>query len=329
VTDPNEPGRDPVGDLPPDLPPEYAEAYLRGYQRAWATTHDEPDPEPPVVEPFETAPSSPSQEPAELSLEDELFGPAEPFEAPPASPEWTGPTHRDPEEPTRQPKWLVPALLGAIVLALILSAYGVGKLFADDDPESGSPSAENSLESPQATTPGTPSKRPEPTPVKGEAWDGPVRPLSGVRGTATCVLTPSVDAGGRRVTYTPDKALDGDYTTAWRCAGNGRGVTITLSLSDTVRLAEVGIVPGYAKTDPVSGADRYAENNRITRVRWTFPDGRSIVQRLDGAPGDRRMQTLRIPPTETNQVTLEVLASVAGPRDTVAISEIQLSETVG
>ena len=83
-------------------------------------------------------------------------------------------------------------------------------------------------------------------------------------------------------------------------------------------------MPGYAKTDPRSGADRYAENNRITRVRWTFSDGTSVVQRLDGSATNRELQTVRIPLTEANQVVVEVLASERGSRNTIAVSEVRL-----
>ncbi len=306
MTEPDAPGQDPLGDLPPDLPPEYAEAYRRGYERAWATSHDDL----PVV------PAAPAE--AHASLDEYLFGAAEPEP-------WTGPTHRDEEEPVRQPGWLMPALIGCVVLALVLGAYGVGKLFSDSSPTpranttpvvSGGPSA------PVSTLPA-------PKPVKGEPWDGPVRPLSGVTAQSSCTLPPSRDAAGRRVTYVADRALDGDFTTAWRCSGGGRGVTITLTLPAKLRLAEVGLVPGYAKTDAASGVDRYAENNRLTKVRWYFQDGRSVLQRLDGSARNRQVQTLRIPPVETGLVTLELLGSVRGPRNTVAISEIQLSEAVG
>ena len=53
------------------------------------------------------------------------------------------------------------------------------------------------------------------------------------------------------------------------------------------------------------------------------------MQRLDGSPVNRDLQFVRIPPVETDSVTLEILKSVRGPRNTVAISEVVLSETVG
>ena len=128
--------------------------------------------------------------------------------------------------------------------------------------------------------------------------------------------------------YPPANTYDGDLTTAWRCNGTGVGQSLTLTLAEAGGIGEVGLVPGYAKTDPRSGVDRYAENNRITRVRWTFADGTSFVQRLDGTETNRELQTLRIPVTESDSVVLEVLASVRGPRNTMAVSEVRVGQAV-
>jgi hypothetical protein len=144
--------------------------------------------------------------------------------------------------------------------------------------------------------------------------------------TASCQSGDSVDVAGNPVTYEPARAHDADLSTAWRCPGNGRGERLTLTLPDSTVVAQVGLVPGYAKTDPASGEDRYAQNNRITRVRWHFDDGSSYVQRMRGNPGDRSLRTFRVPETVTSWVELEILASAAGPRDTVAISELAVAE---
>jgi hypothetical protein len=219
---------------------------------------------------------------------------------------------------------LAPALLGVLVLALIVGAYGVGKLFSGSvDPSGTTP--DDRLQMP-SDSPGTSNPV---RPLQGEPWDGDVTPLTGVHADSSCVLAPGTDAAGRTVSYNPGRALDGDFTTAWRCAGSGLGVTLRLFLESGARLAELGLVPGYAKTDPKSHVDRYAENNRITKIRWTFADGRSVVQRLNGSAKNRKMQTLRIPPVQTDSVTLEVLSSAPGPRNTIAISEIELAEAVG
>jgi hypothetical protein len=136
-----------------------------------------------------------------------------------------------------------------------------------------------------------------------------------------------VDAAGNPVTYEPAKAYDGDQTTAWRCDGSGSGESFTVSLAEETKLGEVGLVPGYAKTDANSGEDRYAENNRITKVRWVFSDGTEVVQKMDGSATNRDLRKMRIPKTTADEVTIEILDSVKGPRNTVAISEIWLGAT--
>jgi len=120
--------------------------------------------------------------------------------------------------------------------------------------------------------------------------------------------------------------IDGKAQTAWRCSGTAIGEKLTIRLGGDENIAEVGLIPGYAKTDPESGEDRYAENNRITRARWLFDIGSSFIQQLDGSVGNRSMQTMRIPKTTTGQVTIEILDSVGGPRNTVAISEVQIGK---
>ena len=321
MTDPNEPGA-----LPPDLPPEYADAYRRGYERAYLAPVDDvvgEQVEQPteLVEPTGFEPVVHPDQQVHIDSLDDLFAGAEPTP-------WVAPTHRDPDRRIERPGWLIPAALAAMVVALILGAYGAGRLFSDQV-SSDTGTEPDSLSTPQSK-PSKPGKQ-KPTraaenPPTGSPYDGQVAPIEDVRATVDCVLGASTDAAGHRVTYTPDKMFDGDFSTAWRCAGDGRSVKITLSFSDTVELAEVGIVGGYAKTDARSHADRYAENNRLTAVRWTFPDGHSVVQQLDGSPQSRDLQTMRIPVVETDSVTLELLSSTGGPRNTVAISELRLAE---
>ena len=92
-------------------------------------------------------------------------------------------------------------------------------------------------------------------------------------------------------------------------------------------MAEVGLIGGYAKIDPESGADRYAENNRVLRVRWTFSDGTAVEQRLD--PEDRDVQTVRVPRTASDTLTLTILRVEPGPRNTTAISEVRVAAPAG
>jgi hypothetical protein len=311
VSDPNLPG-----DVPPDLPPEYADAYRRAYERALRGGV-----EPEAVPASEDA-APDTEETQRLEGYEDLFAP-EPVPLP-----YDAPTHRDDVATGRdeRPAWLVPALLAGLVVLLIAGAYGLGLLFSSsvEDADVASEEPDGVVLGEDGSTSGTPSKSHDGGNPEQGRYDGRTDAATIAGATGSCEAPPSVDAAGNRIRYAPANTYDGDLTTAWRCNGNGVGQTLTLSLPDRVRIGEVGLVPGYAKTDPRSGADRYAENNRITRVRWTFSDGTSIVQRLDGSATNRELQSVRIPLTEANEVEVEVLASTRGARNTIAVSEVRI-----
>lgn len=327
----------PPGELPPDLPPEYADAYRRAYERALRggvepEAEEQPEPEP-------VAAPDPGLEPAAWSAA-----------AAPAAPEATQPLegfqHLFSPEPARgpgddastaaevapgadeRPAWLVPALLAGLVVVLIAGAYGLGLLFSnsvdDADVATDEPDGVVLGEDGSKSTEGSPSSD-----AGGGRYQGATEAVAIGTATGSCEAPPSVDAAGNRIRYAPVNSYDGDLSTAWRCIGDGVGQTLTLTLAEAAQIGEVGLVPGYAKTDPRSGADRYAENNRITRVRWTFSDGTTVVQELDGSATNRSLQSIRIPPVESDTVSVEVLASARGPRNTIAVSEVRLGGTTG
>lgn len=336
MSDPKSPG-----DLPPDLPPEYAEAYRRGYERAYKeAAGGSTEPQAEAYEAEQSVEPEPPEETDEEPTQQlsglgglggfETFGQARP-EPPP-------PTYAEPaaaaREPGERPPWLVPAVLAGLVVLLLLSAYGIGRLFSSSVEET-DVSAEKpdglvlSEDGSKSKGPGKTEKPHKPQKPAPGSYQGPTSAAAIGGATASCQAPSSVDAAGNPIDYRPEYAYDGDLTTAWRCNGDGVGHTLTLALPDTIEIGEVGLVPGYAKTDPASGADRYAENNRIIRVRWTFSNGRSVIQRLDGSPSNRSMQTLRIPATAANQVVVEILASTPGPRNTVAVSDVRIGQTAG
>ncbi|MGH3886168.1 MAG: discoidin domain-containing protein [Pseudonocardiaceae bacterium] len=168
------------------------------------------------------------------------------------------------------------------------------------------------------------------------AESDPSRTTSASLGTASasasCILAASHDVNGTLFTYEPDKAIDNVRDTAWRCNGDGVGQWLKISFQGNVTLTSIGIVPGYAKTDPSDGTDRYAQNRRISAVNYTFDDGSTVIQRLDSDTLDRSTQTLSLPNISTSHVTITILSSVSGeatggqqPFDRVAISEIAVS----
>lgn len=288
-------------DTPPELPEEYAATYRDAYLRALA--------ENPVVVVEDVDEPVPAYEKHAEAVAD------------PGG--WSSRT------------WL--ALLVLAVL-LIVAAFVVGKLVSDDGPaparSSARPSADPSSGSLGAptTTPTSVTRSSVLAPGRrggaGPAWDGAVRPVTVSSATASCTAPPGVDSANRPVDYEAANAIDSDTSTAWRCDGRGLHQTITLLLPEGTEVGEVGLVPGYAKTDPVSGVDRYAENNRITRVRWILADGVEIEQRLDPDPGSRALQTIRVPRTATGAITLEILRVARGARNTTAISSIEVAAVV-
>lgn len=293
---------------PPDVPEEFAATYAEAYRRALESgQYDELDTgiHPVVFDPDQVEAMIPEVDPQPV----ETVG-----------------THRPValvEEPRR---WLVPVFVALLAILLIAGAYGVGKAVSgsEDEPTASVTSAD--------PTPGQrpsqrPSRQPRPSPTPSDVptstaqvWDGEVEEVRADRARATCRAPASTDSSGERVRYGAPNTLDGDPATAWRCNGDAIGESVRFRFDDPVDVAEVGLVPGYAKTDPASGADRFTENNRITRVRWTLADGVVVEQNLD--PDDRGLQTVRVPRTATDEILLEILAVDQGPRNTTAISDV-------
>jgi hypothetical protein len=306
------------GSPPPEVPEEFAAAYKAAYERALAAQTVGPqhrdDPEPPDESVDEV---------------DEYDDPAEQ-----PLPRRRGPlrvgTHRTTEETeeyeddgatwfegVRDSTWFVPLLLALLALLLILGAYAVGRELAGRVDQS--PGTDGLVvDSPDGEIQPFTNQKP------GEgAWKGKVTRVEDVRAKARCTSKSGVEADGEPVSYEAGNLTDGVADTTWRCDGKAIGVRITLKLGEKMPIGQVGLVPGYAKTDETDNTDRFAENNRVRRVRWTIGDTK-VVQRMSGSPDDRNLQLVRVPRTRTDTVELEILAVKKGPRNKTAISEIQI-----
>lgn len=241
------------------------------------------------------------------------FDPTTPLATPgpttPVAEDGPGPDRQSPRSRRR-----TALALGAAAVTLVVGAFGIGRMVAD-----GGASVQPGAAAADGAAPERAGDA-DPQPYRGAVSTVPV-----LGAEASCQSPDSVDAAGNPVGYAPRLAHDRDLTTAWRCNGAGRGERLTLELPAGTRVAEVGLVPGYAKTDPADGTDRYAQNNRITAVRWHFDDGSTHLQRMDGDPDDRSMRTLRVPVTRTGTVVLEIVRSAPGPRTTVAVSEVRVA----
>jgi hypothetical protein len=146
-----------------------------------------------------------------------------------------------------------------------------------------------------------------------------------LRAKVGCQASQTTDGAGNPVYYAPEQMFDGKMSTAWRCNGNGTGQVVTFEFPTGTTIAEVGLVNGYAKVDPASGAKRYGEYRRITKATWTFANGTSFQQSLED--GVKTVQRLSIPSQPGDQVTLTIEASTspgsnARGRDAVLISEV-------
>jgi hypothetical protein len=139
---------------------------------------------------------------------------------------------------------------------------------------------------------------------------------------------PGFDSAQNRITYEPTNVADGELDTAWRVEGNGINAYVQLDFARPIRLANLQMLPGYAKIDQGDGRDRFEQNRRIRRVNLVFSDGRSVEAVFD--VNDRRMQTVDLssvqPSIITSFVRVVILETTEPgtdlPRDFTPISEI-------
>jgi len=126
--------------------------------------------------------------------------------------------------------------------------------------------------------------------------------------TSTCALDGQTDANGDPLTLEPSRALDGDPATSWTCRADGSTMAMTMTWADPIEVTEVGLLPGLDLFGPGNGADRWVQNRRVERVRWSFDD-EEVDQDFDVE--ERTVQTVAVE-TTTTTITLEVLATVPG-----------------
>jgi hypothetical protein len=156
-----------------------------------------------------------------------------------------------------------------------------------------------------------------------ETTTPPVRNLTAeLTAVASDTAPDNFDDAGTPTTYSADNLLDGDRSTAWRTKGDGEGVSIDLTWPRRARILEVGLVPGYAKSDPASRTDRFPLNRRIEEVRWRFDDGTVVTQQFQDTP---RLQTMTVDATAAS-VSIEIVATIPGhpDYDYTAISDVTI-----
>jgi hypothetical protein len=184
------------------------------------------------------------------------------------------------------------------------------------------------VQDPTGTTvnPSIPSGTPSPpVPATTAASAPPTELTANARAEASSTAPGSVDDAGDPVGYDAANVLDRNPSTAWRAKGSGRGAEVAIRLPAPAHITKVGLIPGYAKTDPISGKDRFGENRRIREVRWHFSDGTAIGQRFQDRP---TMQQIAVDVTAI-WVLVEVVATVPGDpdHDYTSISDVSIVGT--
>ncbi|TMK35354.1 MAG: hypothetical protein E6G58_09500 [Actinobacteria bacterium] len=141
----------------------------------------------------------------------------------------------------------------------------------------------------------------------------------GVQAAASQTAPSSTDAAGNPVTYVPANLIDGNVQTAWRTPGNGHGQWVTLIFDNPIDVVRIGLIPGYAKTDPQTGANRFLQDRIIKTVAYQIPGLPDTTQTFEPLPVPQFVE-LR---ATTSRITVRILATTAaGGLDYTAISEI-------
>ena len=278
--------------------------------------------------------------------EGRLGAPAAPLGPPPAAPPAGAVTsttgvatgvasyagHRDGTPRRSRLPWLV-----GVAVLLVVALVGALLLVAGNDTDPGR--AED-------TTGGSGGSSAGPSPSTGRGARGDDRPAS--PGTTltkkprrsrpaqiTRSLTvevpqtaaPNQDLSGNVVRYEATNMIDGVPTTCWRMPGSAAGEEIVLTLAEPTKVAQVGMINGYAKTS--GDLDWYTGNRRILSAEWIFDDGTTVAQALIES---QAMQTLAVKPVTTSTIRLR-LVDVSPPgrgrsaRNYTAISDLSITGT--
>lgn len=145
---------------------------------------------------------------------------------------------------------------------------------------------------------------------------------------------PAVDSiicTGEPLAYSGEQLIDGDENFGWGASmGDAAGATADMRFAGPVKLATVGLTPGYTRLAPRSKAGcqtvvAFPYNRFVQAVRWTFDDGSSIDQSFEQLP---ELQTMPVDVT-TSSVKLTILSTTRPPGadDETVISEAAFTGT--
>ncbi|MGD0112437.1 MAG: YARHG domain-containing protein [Armatimonadota bacterium] len=203
--------------------------------------------------------------------------------------------------------------VGAVLLLLVVGPATVGTL-------GGSASYQTSS-APVETT--SPTQYPlETQPPAGPGPSGAPQASATLRftdGTAKASVVKDPASGK----YEPRMVLDGEKSTAWCWPAPAVGASITISYPSVREISLVRILPGYAKVHPQYG-DVFTLNNRVKRVKVTFPGGGNVSALLNDS---ETLQDVPVSPavrSDRLSIIVEEVYPTSRWTDT-GISEIEVS----
>jgi CHAT domain-containing protein len=122
--------------------------------------------------------------------------------------------------------------------------------------------------------------------------------------TASNAVDSAKNGCNETVEYKLANLVDGRGDTTWQVAGTGVGEWIELKYDEPIKVGRVGIIPGYDKTDPCDGTDRFYQMYVVRKARFQFSDGSRIEEDFERKP---KMQFVNVPDTETISIRITIL----------------------
>ncbi len=193
-----------------------------------------------------------------------------------------------------------------VVLLVFAVGFGLGQVRPASTAESQDPIPKRSLPAPSATQQ-----------VIRVPFDGGTTPKR--------ILDAEGECRDYQGTLGAASLIDRNPDSIWRCSGSGVDEHAKFWLDDTNPVVGVRVVNGNI-ADPAV----YPLERRVTKIRWSFPDGSYVIQGL-GA-NNPAAQEIRFPPVTASWVELTILeTTVPGDadqdHDAFAISQVEFLGT--